>query len=110
MQGEALDPLQEAGPLGRALGRAALHLVAGVAQQRHAGEHLGRAARQPDECDEQPARGMTHVEPRDDVATDDACMGRGGGIGGFGQALAHRRSVRRHPRGEGSPLGPSGRL
>ena len=27
MQGEALDPLQEPGPLGRALGRTTLHLV-----------------------------------------------------------------------------------
>ena len=62
MQGEALDPLQKARPLGRALGRAALHLVAGVAEQRHAGKDLGRAARQPDEHEQQPARGVAHVE------------------------------------------------
>jgi len=38
VQGEALDTLQEPGPLGRALGRATLHLVARVAEKGHAGE------------------------------------------------------------------------
>ena len=69
---EALDPLQEARALVRLLGRAVLDAAAGVPEQRHAGEHFERAAREPEQPDEHPARRMTHVERRIHVTPDDA--------------------------------------